>query len=490
MKRVVLVIIAMMCAIVLGLPVQAFAITKPELLISEVSAGSATNSREEFIELYNSSERLIDFNKENWSVQIASSSATNWKTPIRTIKLTGYVYPGIQYLIGTTFNQTESNESVAYRYPEAADSYYASALTASAGHVRVIEDRGIEGQTVHDELEWVAKPEASIDHRLAFITVKALAAGTSLTRRAVENVLQDSDNDAIDFEIQTTITPQSTTADQPALPVEEVPIVTDPEIIDGPGEALLPITITELLPNPATPLSDTSDEYIELHNPNDTEIDITGYILQTGLTTFRKYTIPADTTIPGNGYLALYSSQTKLSLINSGSKVALYGPNGTDLIVETEPYGTAEQGLVWQYVNGLWQWSSSQTPSALNLQTLPIAALTKTATTKMTTKKVTATKKVTTKPKAVKQTKAKTTKAKKAKDIKTVKTAMVAETKPKQAAIHSALLAAVLVIALLYGAYEYRHELYRQFKRLGRNRADRPAHRLSAAGSGTDPVSK
>ena len=43
--------------------------------------------------------------------------------------------------------------------------------------------------------------------------------------------------------------------------------------------------ISELLPNPAGTGNDATDEFIELYNPNDQPFDLSGFVLQTGLTT-------------------------------------------------------------------------------------------------------------------------------------------------------------------------------------------------------------
>lgn len=129
--------------------------------------------------------------------------------------------------------------------------------------------------------------------------------------------------------------------------------------------------ISEVLPNPAPPQTDTDDEFIELYNSNDKDFDLSGFILQVGTTTQHKYTFPAGTIIGAKKFEAFFSDDTGLSLSNNSGQVALLDPSG-NLLNQTDVYGTAKDGIAWVSADGLWQWTTSPTPSAVNKIAVPL----------------------------------------------------------------------------------------------------------------------
>jgi hypothetical protein len=102
--------------------------------------------------------------------------------------------------------------------------------------------------------------------------------------------------------------------------------------LDGsPGEAnpapstRPPILVTEVLAHSDPPLFD----FIELHNPTLTNVDIGGWLLSDDFYTPRKYRVPAGTSIPAGGFLvfsdALFSAgATGFRLSEYGEQICLY----------------------------------------------------------------------------------------------------------------------------------------------------------------------
>lgn len=88
------------------------------------------------------------------------------------------------------------------------------------------------------------------------------------------------------------------------------------------------IIISEIFPNPAG--SDNENEFIELYNKGDRDIDLTGWEL--GDDSKKKYEITGSaksqisTIIKTKGYFAIYRSESKIALNNSGDSVKLYQP--------------------------------------------------------------------------------------------------------------------------------------------------------------------
>jgi hypothetical protein len=211
--------------------------------------------------------------------------------------------------------------------------------------------------------------------------------------------------------------------------------------------------ISEVLPNPAPPATDADAEFIELYNSNDKPFDLGGFILQVGTTTVHKYTFPDGTMIEPHKFTAFYSSDTNLSLSNSDGQVMLLDPGG-NVLGKTDEYTSAKDGYAWVSADGLWQWTTTSTPGAVN--TIVTPPLSKTA------------------AKAAGSSSSK-------KSVKGAKkTAAAASTNsggstgpPSAVKMHPLVLAGIGTAALLYALYEYRHDLANQLYKLRRHRTAR-----------------
>ncbi len=462
----------------------------PEILITEVLVGTKESAKQEFIQLYNRSDNSIDLKAGKWAVQIASTTATDWKTPIRNIQLTGVLSPRSYYLLGSAYSHTTNGNEQIIQYPAKAASYFSPMLTAAEGHIRIIYADQTRPLIVADQLEWAETITASLEDRSLFSLIKDIPIGTSLLRRTAvdETTLLDSDHDSLDFELLSTpIAFYDPTALQPSP--EEVhvspPAPNVPEKLIVPGEPPIEVAmpeITELLPNPAAPFSDSNDEYIELYNPNAEQINIQNYKIQVGTTTLKNYTFPDDTFIPAFSHQVYYSKQTKLSLNNTAGQVRLFDAEGL-LVSETAAYAKAADGVAWAYIEGGWQWTALPTPLMTNQYVILLPTLVAATAAKpkaLTAKKHAAPKATTTKTKKAVVKKV----AQKKKKPATVAKAMLASaTKPPDKFIHPTALAAVASLAVVYGAYEYRHDVANKYNQLRRNRAARGAHRRPIARS-------
>ena len=231
--------------------------------------------------------------------------------------------------------------------------------------------------------------------------------------------------------------------------------------------------ITELLPNPAGSGTDASNEFIELYNPNDRPFDLSGFKLQSGLKSLHVYTFSTGAVLPSQSFTSFNTAATGLSLSNSGGRAQLLDPSG-NLLVSTDIYGTAADGQSWALANGHWYWSLTPTPSAANLVTLmaPVvklpAAPSPVAASAPKSKTLKAAKLASpTATRAAKSAKATTAKALKkpkttTKTIAVTPTAAAVTARPVQAKV----IALVVGLAVLYGAYEYRADLANGFHQL------------------------
>lgn len=213
--------------------------------------------------------------------------------------------------------------------------------------------------------------------------------------------------------------------------------------------------ISEVLPNPAPPVTDADGEFIELYNSNSRPFDLSGFILQVGTSTIHQYTFPAGTSIEAGQFSAFYSSDTGLSLSNSDGQVKLLDSAGNSLN-QTDEYTNAKDGYAWVKAGGLWQWTTKSTPGAMNvIVTPPISKSTPKSSTKSLSKKT-----------AVKGIKATAT----ADKISGASGLAASST----AQVHPLVLAGIGAAALLYALYEYRNDLANHLYKFRRNRTPRP----------------
>lgn len=103
------------------------------------------------------------------------------------------------------------------------------------------------------------------------------------------------------------------------------------------------LQITEILPNPEG--KDGTAEFIELTNFSGTTIDLTNYALDDSENGSKPYKISqtksTQTTISPGQSIALYKSETKISLNNTNDEARLFSPNG-ELIDKIEYAKTTE----------------------------------------------------------------------------------------------------------------------------------------------------
>lgn len=407
-------------------PLPAYA-DAPGVLISELQVADAASASNEFVELYNPEAEPLDL--KNYRLEYHSASTTSDCAAGWTVKSTiaSGTIPGYGYFL---FRSTG--------YSGATDQTFASGL-ASAGTIRLV---GADGQTA-DTLAWGAG-KCGVG-----TSAPAPASGHSLERRpgaeleTAGNAYNTGDN-AADFMLRSTPAPQ-TSASAPEPPATDyTPSAASTGDPANPSDAA-PLELNELLPDPASPLTDAADEFIELYNPNPFPVSVENYVIKTGSSLSTKHVLAAGI-VPAGGYLALKSATTKIALSNSGSSVAIFDPAGTQLGA-TIAYPKAKTGAAWARADDAWAWTTSPTPGAANL----MAELTGSAASSASSAKSTSKTKAST-------AKAKTTKA------KTTKAATVSAKSADPVAAGTTpggrwLLFALAGLTIAYVIYEFRYDL-------------------------------
>lgn len=354
------------------------AIAQKTITLTEVQAngeGTGTTTQE-LIELYNPSAEPV--NMLGWSIVYVNSSAKE------TVL---YTFTDAFLFLPDTFVIGKNNATAATYLPDTvADFTYtngANGLAASAGGV-LVKDAEL---TIVDEVYWTSSATFVNDK-----TITGLANGTSLQRKCdATQTLVDTNTNVNDYFVGTP-TPAAYTCDPPIVEEPEESEVVDPPV-EEPEEEVpitvrerLPLTINEVFVDPASPLTDSTNEYVELYNPNAKNADISGYTIKAGTTTLYSYTFPEGSVIDMNGYVSVTSGDTALALANSGGAVVLYDDTGA--VVDEVTYGKAVSGSAWAYTDAAtWEWTTSPTFNAKNIITLPKAPIVVAAKKKATTSK-------------------------------------------------------------------------------------------------------
>lgn len=140
---------------------------------------------------------------------------------------------------------------------------------------------------------------------------------------------------------------------------EEAPITEE-------TDSFVTVIINEVYPN-APGSSEIGAEYVELHNPLDIPLDLTGFSLgREGSTTVH---LLDGLTIESGGYLVVYPT---FSLLNGGSSLFLdYPPNESNQVTSINVlYPSTDELHSWSLVGEVWQ-TEEPTPGSANPEPLP-----------------------------------------------------------------------------------------------------------------------
>jgi len=143
------------------------------------------------------------------------------------------------------------------------------------------------------------------------------------------------------------------------------------------------VVINEMLPHAATDwypngeIGDMNDEFIELYNTGDEDVDVTNYTLMD--ISYRrspgKYTFPEGSVIPAQGFLVMYSIESGVFQGDNGDGIMLNDSSGN--LVDEKRYDRSLGGDV-SFVRipdgGDWNTSFQPTPSLPNFQMSMIRA--------------------------------------------------------------------------------------------------------------------
>jgi len=397
-----------------------------QVIITEVQTAGSNSASEEFIEIYNTTNQDLDIS--GWSIYYKSATGTSWGKKATVASET----------------KIQTDDFWVFAANINGDTQLASGLSQSGGNIQLRDALG----NVVDQFGW-----GSGDSALG-ASASESQPGQSMYRLFdfTTSQMVSSEHNFNDFDITNTPTPGTFPAQE--IVEEDLPVQSYPSL-----------QLSELLPDPASPQSDTTDEFVEIYNPNTFTVDLAGWKLRDEAGT--EFIIKSKS-VEANSHIAVFITESKITLNNSGDSVQLIDPNG-QVVSESANYGTAEEGLSWGFIAGTWQWAVAPTPAAVNA---PIYIDTSAAGSVENVKKATTKKKAATKaaakPKAnkVKSTAANSTSPQSSLEAKE------AESQPAQ--WWSWLLVAIGAVTIGYGIYEYRTEIHLFIRKLGAKLGIRP----------------
>lgn len=125
------------------------------------------------------------------------------------------------------------------------------------------------------------------------------------------------------------------------------------------------VFINEIMPDPKGP--DETDEWIELYNSSNFDVDLSRWQIQDTKGTITTYIIPAGTKILANNFLVFKRPDTKIMLNNDSDGLNLLTPDGK--ITDSMSFTKALLGQSYNKTNLGWAWSTTLTPGAKNIIT-------------------------------------------------------------------------------------------------------------------------
>ncbi|MCD6149280.1 lamin tail domain-containing protein [bacterium] len=337
------------------------------VVISEIQISGET-ANDEFIELYNRTDSKINLN--GWDLKRKTKSGKEYNV-LNNIK--GIIPARGYFLITPRANCGKNKTENCYAGLAFFDDEYTTNSFLAKHNTILLYDKN---ENLIDKVGW---GEAN-DFEGRAVDANNLKNSQSIERKSVNGIIQDTDDNSADFFTQKNPNPQNSSyvnsgdngdnftnenvsENNSKSNSSESDDSEDSNKADNNALTVYysKIRINELLPNPKG--SDRENEYIELYNYGDKEIDLENWefkdanILKKGNKKGKKL----SGIIAPKKYSAFYKT---VSLNNNGDEIKLFNPNGDE--IDSVGYGKAKENFSYSFKGGKWEWTPFLTPGEVN----------------------------------------------------------------------------------------------------------------------------
>jgi len=314
-----------------------FAENSLDVVINEIAwMGTSVSYNDEWIELYNNTDSSL--NLAGWMLKSSDG------TP--EIKLVGIVTANGFYLLERTDDNTLPGIL--------ADQIYTGALGNNGENLGLYDNLGNLIDLVDCSASWFA--------------------GDNTTKQTMERKnpqIAGKDINSWQTSQSSEGTPKAINSQQITINNEEEIKSEEPKIIDeiqpqstGETNKSYPsgVFINEILPSPKG--ADSEEEWIEIFNKNDFEVDLSGWKISDTAGKTTTFIFPAATKISAKGFLVLNRPTTKITLNNDGDTLNIVQPDGN--IIDMVSFEKAPIGQSYNKIENSWIWSDNLTPGSEN----------------------------------------------------------------------------------------------------------------------------
>ncbi|MBU0597831.1 lamin tail domain-containing protein [Patescibacteria group bacterium] len=357
--------------VILNLPMMAKATSATHLVISEVKlSGGSGMSTDEFVELYNPTETDV--------------SLSSWRLVKKTAS-------GNEYPLVEDFGEQEIKSHSFFLIAHPAgylgevqpDVYFSTTNSISSNNTIILldnESNEIDKAGFGTALDFEGEPFVNPgSNKSAERKAKNDSTDENMTEGGGHYFLgnsEDSQFNSQDFIMRSEPEPQNSLSELEYLDIV-VPDLPEPptdESDDEPTDNIPPsksdiksysgkIIISEIYPNPE---GKDDNEFIELENISDQDIDITGW--QLGDESSRRYTIKSDdfksTIITAGSYFIIAKETSSISLNNTSDSAMLYWPD--EQLLDSVSYEDCTEEQSYSLIDNEWIWTDDVTPGEKN----------------------------------------------------------------------------------------------------------------------------
>jgi hypothetical protein len=301
------------------------------IVISEVQSGVTGGATQEFISLYNNTEDEIDIT--DWCLRNKNDVAIGcFYTDMPHIRV---MLPGYSYA-------TLASSSYAQAHTEAYVTHIFESLNQSSGSLVGSNDTLVlvdDMESEVDRMSWTETAPSGMIYQRAF---------------GIE------DDNALPLYVDTDTGDDWSVAMRETMPSDQTYYSEIDIVISLPPA----IRITELLPNASG--ADAGREFIELYNYGTETVDLSGAHLWIGVGPVDMALLPDGTLIEPGEYFVVTHSLADYTLMNTTGKVGLASAEGV-MIDDSAEYQNPKDDRAWALIGEAWQYTNQPTPGAENL---------------------------------------------------------------------------------------------------------------------------